>query len=359
MLLRLLCYFPLGSIVGNDAIRVNQVMTMLRDTLEVSLFKRSGRRYTYREEGSIYVLINAYNRLYDQFQYGRKDAATKAATVRVNADHIPGCILTSLHKLINDQEDLELGVIDHQTGDVNNNNQTQSNNHQTLSNHPSNASNPFSHSSLFPLRGRRGLTFIICNLPRILSFELRVKLFASRLERSKKDNSHQSSTLFHGNDRMDIQIRRKHLYMDAFYRLAPGKAPVSLFHKAFGLRVQFISSAGLVEAGIDGGGLSREFIQALTNSIFKSSLFFKRSPDHGLLYPNARPEIVLPHLEIHWEFIGRIMAKALYDGVLVEQQFTRFFLNRLLGRPVYIQELKELDFELHKSLMFLKTNKER
>ena len=54
------------------------------------------------------------------------------------------------------------------------------------------------------------------------------------------------------------------------------------------LRVTFTNAQGLDEAGIDGGGLFREFLSQLLKTGFDPNHgFFTPSPD-GLLYPNPK-----------------------------------------------------------------------
>ena len=56
-----------------------------------------------------------------------------------------------------------------------------------------------------------------------------------------------------------------------------------------------------------------------------------------------------------FEFVGRILGKAIYEGHLVEVPFAHFFLNSLLGRTNTLDELPTLDPELAKNLAFVKT----
>jgi ubiquitin-protein ligase E3 B len=49
-----------------------------------------------------------------------------------------------------------------------------------------------------------------------------------------------------------------------------------------------------------------------------------------------------------------VIGKAVYEGILLDVQFAKFFLAKLLGRNVFLQELQELDEELWKSLTFIK-----
>lgn len=48
------------------------------------------------------------------------------------------------------------------------------------------------------------------------------------------------------------------------------------------------------------------------------------------------------------------MGRAMYQGILVDVAFAGFFLAKWLGRQSYLDDLASLDFELYKSLLFLK-----
>lgn len=52
-----------------------------------------------------------------------------------------------------------------------------------------------------------------------------------------------------------IQIRRTHLLQDVFNKLAP---PGTSLKRT--VKIEFVNQAGLLEAGIDGGGLFRELV---------------------------------------------------------------------------------------------------
>lgn len=94
-----------------------------------------------------------------------------------------------------------------------------------------------------------------------------------------------------------------------------------------------VSDLGTEEAGIDGGGVFKEFMDALTKRAFDPQYaLFRSTPEH-LLYPNPLSELAAgdEHLR-HFEFIGRVLGKALYESILVEPQFALFFLQRLAGK---------------------------
>ena len=59
-----------------------------------------------------------------------------------------------------------------------------------------------------------------------------------------------------------------------------------------------------------------------------------------------------------FEFLGRILGKALYEGITISPQFSHFFLSFLRGDYNYLHMLPDLssvDKQLHNNLMFLKT----
>ncbi|EGR31754.1 ubiquitin- hect domain protein, putative [Ichthyophthirius multifiliis] len=48
---------------------------------------------------------------------------------------------------------------------------------------------------------------------------------------------------------------------------------------------------------------------------------------------------------------GRLVAKALIDGFTCEVDFTKFFLKQILGQPLYINDLEDIDPQMVKGLM--------
>ena len=67
--------------------------------------------------------------------------------------------------------------------------------------------------------------------------------------------------------------------------------------------------AGLNEAGIDGGGVFREFLSELLKTSFDPNRgFFKYTSDQ-LLYPNPQAKALFDNMTDHYFFIGRMLGK--------------------------------------------------
>lgn len=56
------------------------------------------------------------------------------------------------------------------------------------------------------------------------------------------------------------------------------------------------------------------------------------------------------------EFLGRIVGKALYEGILLDYSFSHVFVQKLLGRYSFLDELSTLDPEVYRNLMYVKVN---
>ncbi|KAI9839428.1 MAG: hypothetical protein M1837_002077 [Sclerophora amabilis] len=183
--------------------------------------------------------------------------------------------------------------------------------------------------------------------------------------------------------RHHAKIRRESVFEDAyeqFYGLGDGlKEPI---------QITFVDKFDTVEAGIDGGGVTKEFLTSVTNEAFSSSngldLFIEN--DQNLLYPNPaaldeRKDILeqaglrqnssewndnIRDLLRRYEFLGRIIGKCLYEGILVDVGFAPFFLlkwaltggskaaSRESSYRANMNDLRDLDESLYQGLLQLK-----
>ncbi|XP_026687941.1 ubiquitin-protein ligase E3C-like, partial [Diaphorina citri] len=122
------------------------------------------------------------------------------------------------------------------------------------------------------------------------------------------------------------------------------------------MRVQLINAVGLDEAGIDGGGLFREFLSELLKTAFDPKLGFFKLTEDNLLYPNPSVGLIYSDSLKHYYFIGRMLGKALYENLLVELPLADLFLSKLVSRhsDVDIHHLATLDAMLYRNLLYLK-----
>ncbi|KAI4725564.1 hypothetical protein E4T49_06687 [Aureobasidium sp. EXF-10728] len=238
---------------------------------------------------------------------------------------------------------------------------------------------------------------ILQNMPFMIPFETRVQIFREfvRLDMMVRRGGHVDPDLWRhrmafgslgGTNSDEIgkhhaSIRRKNEFEDAyrqFYKLGDGlKEPI---------QITFLDEFGLQEAGIDGGGVTKEFLTSITTEAFNpEKLLFTENSQHSL-YPN--PTSVEAHKEMlrlsgysenteehresvkdllhRYEFLGRVVGKCLYEGILIDINFASFFLSkwalfggqgaasRESGYRASVNDLRDLDEELYQGLMSLK-----
>eukprot|EP00039_Didymoeca_costata_P013079 m.193938 g.193938 ORF g.193938 m.193938 type:complete len:971 (-) comp15670_c0_seq3:1826-4738(-) len=192
------------------------------------------------------------------------------------------------------------------------------------------------------------LVRILKAIPFVVPFDDRAFVLQSLNEYDKRTREPELANLFAMGNRF-FEIRRTNLYEDAFDKLNDLKSGLRSR-----IRVQMINESGLPEAGVDGGGVFREFLSSVIKHGFDPNAgLFRESPDHRL-YPNPQAMLANENAWQHFQFLGRMLGKAIYDGMLVELPLARFFLTKVLGRFPYLNDLKTLDAELHKNLMFVK-----
>ncbi|XP_035270811.1 ubiquitin-protein ligase E3C isoform X1 [Anguilla anguilla] len=191
---------------------------------------------------------------------------------------------------------------------------------------------------------------ILTELPFVVPFEERVKIFQRLIYADKRDVQGDGPFL----DGINVTIRRNYIYEDAYDKLSPENEP-DLKKR---IRVHLLNAHGLDEAGIDGGGIFREFLNELLKSGFNPNQGFFKTTNEGLLYPSPTAQMLVgDSFARHYYFLGRILGKALYENMLVELPFATFFLSKLLGTSadVDIHHLASLDPEMYRNLLFLKS----
>nr|CAD1829721.1 unnamed protein product [Ananas comosus var. bracteatus] len=181
--------------------------------------------------------------------------------------------------------------------------------------------------------------------PFLVPFTSRVRIFTSQLAASKqRSGSHPILT------RHRFKIRRNRIVEDAFNSLS-GLSEEDL---RASIRVSFVNELGVEEVGIDGGGIFKDFMENIIQAAFDVQYgLFKETADH-LLYPNPGSGLTHEqHLQL-FHFLGTLLGKAMYEGILVDIPFATFFLSKLKEKHNYLHDLPSLDPELYRHLLFLK-----
>lgn len=241
---------------------------------------------------------------------------------------------------------------------------------------------------------------ILRNMPFTIPFHIRVQIFRQfvNLDKMERRRGHVDADQWrlsmmnaagfgvpHNRDvlgRHTARIKRGQLFLDAFQQFFPLgeglKEPI---------QITFVDQFDQPEAGIDGGGVTKEFLTSITDEAFNPGedgprLFVANS--QNLLYPNPtafdelaeilkarKPEpswdpkewsMRMQERSHHYEFLGRVVGKCMYEGILVDIAFAPFFLLRWsaagqssnAGFRSSLNDLRDMDPELYKGLMELK-----
>ncbi|GFP90797.1 E3 ubiquitin-protein ligase upl7 [Phtheirospermum japonicum] len=195
-----------------------------------------------------------------------------------------------------------------------------------------------------------GVGSVITIMPHVFPFDERVKMFREFVSMDKVSRRLAGEGAGPGSRSNEIVIRRGHIFEDGMRQLnSLGSKLKSAIH------VSFVSESGLPEAGLDYGGLSKEFLTDISKLAFSPEygLFSQTSTSDRLIIPNATARYLDNGIQMI-EFLGRIVGKALYEGILLDFYFSHVFVQKLLGRYSFLDELSTLDPELYRNLMYVK-----
>nr|CAB3267459.1 ubiquitin-protein ligase E3B [Phallusia mammillata] len=160
-----------------------------------------------------------------------------------------------------------------------------------------------------------------------------------------------------GNDAsIHIRVRRSRLVEDGFDQLSN----ISSDALKGIIRVKFFNDLGLDEAGIDQDGVFKEFLEEIIKKVFNPdmNLFKVTGGGESKLYPSPLSHMQYNHLDL-FSFVGRMLGKAVYEGIVLDIPFANFFLRNLLGQhqaKLYspLDELPSLDVEFYNNLTWIK-----
>ncbi|KZV60925.1 HECT-domain-containing protein [Peniophora sp. CONT] len=195
---------------------------------------------------------------------------------------------------------------------------------------------------------------VLNNIPFAIPFATRFRILRAFVEADHIAHSHtdESADLRQqwsvvGGAPQRASVRRGHIAEDGFDKL--GEVDLKGH-----IQIAFVDQFGDVEEGIDGGGVFKEFLTEICKEVFDSDRGLWLETKRNELYPNPHAYATEPHSLAWYKFIGRILGKAIYDGILVNVVFAGFFLAKWLGKSSFLDDLESLDPELYNGLLFLK-----
>ncbi|XP_051125493.1 E3 ubiquitin-protein ligase UPL1 isoform X2 [Andrographis paniculata] len=174
--------------------------------------------------------------------------------------------------------------------------------------------------------------------PRLIDFDNKRAYFRSRIR--QQHDQHLSGPL-------RISVRRAYILEDSYnqLRMRPSQDLKGR------LNVHFQG-----EEGIDAGGLTREWYQLLSRVIFdKGALLFTTVGNNATFQPNPNSVYQTEHLS-YFRFVGRVVAKALFDSQLLDVYFTRSFYKHILGVKVTYHDIEAVDPDYYKNLKWMLEN---
>ena len=206
--------------------------------------------------------------------------------------------------------------------------------------------------------------------PSLVPFDARVRWFAAEVARDRANAGRGGAMEAFGFvPEHHITVTRGRVFEDALRELGPaalkadarawrdanpGRRPPGSLRGT--IRVRFLNEHGVEEAGVDGGGLFKDFLSALVEEAFdpvKTGLFVE-TPDRTL-YPNPASERRAGREQLlKLEFPLAMLGKAVYEGILVDLPLAGFLAKLRDGRPSELNDLATLDPELYRHLLSLK-----
>ena len=195
----------------------------------------------------------------------------------------------------------------------------------------------------------------------LVPFLERVRVFQSivQAERVTIGDSESMSGVFFGGMTRErfVTVQRGRVLDDAYGVLGQRKSSVDVKKR---IRISFVNEFGEQEAGIDGGGVFKEFLESVVRESVAADKGLFLSTTDNKLYPAPTASLTRNQLDLI-EFVGMMIGKALWEGILLELPLASFFLKKIRGAPsgvMGVDDLPSLDPEMAKNLSYLAQNPE-
>lgn len=138
-----------------------------------------------------------------------------------------------------------------------------------------------------------------------------------------------------------IIVRRAHLLEDSTAKFM-SKKPAD-FRMIF--RFKFHN-----EPALDAGGVAREWFDQLTATLFNLDFgLFSFCKASGKYTINDSSDIANDGHLHYFHFAGRLLGKALFSGQLVDAHLAKPLFKLIIGLPIELDDMKELDPEYHQN----------
>lgn len=184
-------------------------------------------------------------------------------------------------------------------------------------------------------------------MPHAIPFPHRVRIFAAALAEDQQRQAQQSWALRTPWTERVRRVRREYLVEDGLAVFEQTEKIKQV------VRIEFVNPEGNVESGIDGGGLFKEFMHKWTLQLMNPEFGLCRQLGNGRITPSVDAWVAHPDAGRLFRAAGRAVGKALYEMVLLETHLGEAFLSRVLGKPLNLEQLEELDDSLYRNLIFV------
>lgn len=180
------------------------------------------------------------------------------------------------------------------------------------------------------------------NFPFILPVHIKAELIKyennDRMKTSLQDSFFKSLFEGHMDPYLFITVNRETVYRDS----------IEIFKKmnALNARKQ-LRTTFKNEEGVDSGGIRKEYFQLLSQEIKEDGRLFEHTENRIWIRPHEGDEG-------EYEAIGRIIAIALYNNVVLNIPFPSLFFKKLLGRRPTLDDLREISTGIATSLRNLR-----
>ncbi|XP_050098941.1 E3 ubiquitin-protein ligase NEDD4-like isoform X3 [Anopheles aquasalis] len=151
-------------------------------------------------------------------------------------------------------------------------------------------------------------------------------------------------------NKIEIKVRRASILEDS-YRIINSITKVDLLKTK--LWIEFEG-----EAGLDYGGLAREWFYLLSKEMFNPyyGLFEYSAMDNYTLQINPFSGLCNEDHLHYFRFIGRVAGMAVYHGKLLDAFFIRPFYKMMLQKAIELKDMESVDMEYYNSLLWIKEN---